>query len=144
MPQRVYCLWCPGWNAYKVGCTVRDIQKRVKELQTGNPKTIEIACVATVHHALTAEKAIHDRLAKYRISDGEFFSCELETIRNLFKEFGDLEGEEPAEKVLGHRYIDDMLKFEIKWEGCKKTTWEPYENISDLPMIKKYKRANRL
>jgi len=61
---------------YKVGVTSRSPEERIKGLQTGNPHRIEsLYCsdlVLTPQQAYRTEKAIHERLARYRAC-GEWF-----------------------------------------------------------------------
>ena len=65
-------------NYYKIGVAI-DADKRVKELQTGNPHTIECIFSRQVPEAYEAEKWLHDTFKQYKIR-GEWFELDAENL----------------------------------------------------------------
>lgn len=84
------------------------------------------------------------------LSDDEGSSSGEETLQHVDKgkedamsdvangeDDGDEDGDEPeeyiVEAILSHAFDDDVLKYEVKWQGYEKKsdrTWEPEDNLS--------------
>lgn len=84
----VYLLKSAGY--YKVGVTLdSSIQRRIAQLQIGNPFTIElVAKTGTIHNAYGIEKSLHSKFKDNRVR-GEWFSLsdeELEVVLNTLQE----------------------------------------------------------
>lgn len=73
----------------KLGKTVNDVEKRVKQLQTGNAEVITIEYRLEVDDMRRAERAIHSLFAASRLRvNGEWFrlsESELILLRKVFK-----------------------------------------------------------
>ena len=67
---------------YKIGITKREVKKRIKELKTGNPATLNIINVFESKWASKIEANLHKRFYKNHIN-GEWFSLEPEIISNF-------------------------------------------------------------
>ena len=68
----LYIIQSDNFGAIKIGRS-KDPQKRLKELQTGNPNKLKL--IATFKDKGWLEKILHEKLAKYRLN-GEWFSYE--------------------------------------------------------------------
>lgn len=84
----VYLLKSAGY--YKVGVTLdSSIQRRIAQLQIGNPFVIElVAKTGTIHNAYDVEKSLHSKFKDNRVR-GEWFSLsdeELEVVLNTLQE----------------------------------------------------------
>lgn len=66
----------------KVGFTTSPIQDRLRQLNTtGVPSPFEVAAMFRVDNPQACEKAIHRRLARYRVtSEREFFKIDLKVL----------------------------------------------------------------
>jgi hypothetical protein len=85
----VYCIKECGGHL-KVGKTTKTPNKRLKALQTSNPKILEL-CFAIRHKEYNSiEKQIHEALKKYRVA-GEWFNCGIEKVWQHFKNISDAE-----------------------------------------------------
>ena len=73
----------------KLGKTFNDVNKRVKQLQTGNAEVITIEYRLEVDDMRRAEKSIHDLFAASRLRiNGEWFKLsdsELILLKKVFK-----------------------------------------------------------
>jgi len=58
---------------FKIGWTSRDINTRVRELETGNPLDIQIRQVFETRHAVALESALH-RMYAHRKHRDEWFT----------------------------------------------------------------------
>jgi hypothetical protein len=90
----VYCIRERGGHL-KVGKTTKTPEKRLRALQTSNPKILEL-CFAIRHKQYSSiETQIHEALKKYRVA-GEWFNCEIEKVCQHFKNISDAEWIEGA------------------------------------------------
>jgi len=83
----VYCIGESNGH-YKIGLTKSSPIKRLKELQTSNPKILGLMFSIQHESYRLIEQKIHNKLKKYRVS-GEWFDCCIDVIRN---EFLDIQG----------------------------------------------------
>lgn len=72
-----------GKPPYKIGYTKHAAKMRLSEIQVGNPEKIEVIREWRIPNARQAERKMHKRLGKYRVS-GEWFSCDVRTIDEAF------------------------------------------------------------
>ena len=80
----VYLL-CDGEN-FKIGVTKRkDINKRIKELQTGNPNEIFISAYHQTNYPYKVEKMMHVRYGVSKIRN-EWFNLSVEQVINFNEE----------------------------------------------------------
>jgi hypothetical protein len=77
--DNIYVLKSDGF--YKIGTSV-DIDKRIKELQTGNPHTIECIFSRQVPEAYKVEQSLHASFEKHRII-GEWFKFNDMLLKKL-------------------------------------------------------------
>lgn len=81
-------------NKIKIGYTKNSVEKRLKQLQTGNDENLIL--LGYLHGKLEEEKLLHKQFAKYRIrQNGEWFFPSDELI-----EYININNEKP------HTYID--------------------------------------
>lgn len=75
-------------NIFKIGLTRRDVKKRKKELSnTSSPDKFFVINSYYTKDCVKAEKEIHKRLEKYRLtSRREFFKCDLGVIMKVCEE----------------------------------------------------------
>jgi len=136
----VYALMSDAWGpVVKIGRTGRDVQQRVRDLQTGCPTEIRIVCAVAVEDSVGAEKIAHRKLSHLRIRN-EFFRCEDPVmIRRILSSIGKFEGESIPEKIMAHKKEDDgSLYFKVKWQSDEEMTWEPYVQLAHLKILKEY------
>ena len=64
----------PGWlyliteddkNYYKIGCTTDSVDDRIDQLQTGNPRKLQIVYSCKAKNALAAEQNARERIYKH-------------------------------------------------------------------------------
>lgn len=67
---------------FKIGYTKNNVEKRVKQLQTGSPDIITIKHVFESKHGMKIERTLH-RIYSYKRICGEFFDLTLEDITNF-------------------------------------------------------------
>ncbi len=82
----VYFVEQEGLGFIKVG-VAKNVEKRITKLQTASPVKLKLLTAILVggrNQAFFMEKAIHERLKKYRV-EGEWFKCEPERIGLLLK-----------------------------------------------------------
>lgn len=80
----VYLL-CDGEN-FKIGVTKhKDINKRIKELQTGNPNEIFISAYHQTNYPYKIEKMMHFKYGLSKIQN-EWFNLSIEQVINFNEE----------------------------------------------------------
>lgn len=79
----VYLL-CDG-EKFKIGMTKQNIQKRIKELQTGNPNEIWVHSYYETDFPLKIEKMMHGRHASSNIKN-EWFDLSVSQVINFKNE----------------------------------------------------------
>jgi|TARA_B110000259_G_scaffold185897_1_gene235917 hypothetical protein len=79
MKGKVYLLANWDANKFKIGITRGKVEKRLKQLQTGNGEKIEILQVFETEHFLKVEKSMHRRYG-HKKSKGEWFELSDEDI----------------------------------------------------------------
>lgn len=81
----VYFLYCPAINneyqLVKIGQTKNNVEKRIKQLQTGNPFPIEIYAVVSSTTYKQVEKDLHAKY-KRRRCHGEWFQLTLKEVQH--------------------------------------------------------------
>ena len=70
-------------NRYKIGIT-KNLEKRLRELQTGNPDEIMLVCANFIPNASELEANLHRELAHYRIR-GEWFQLPDEELEKAIE-----------------------------------------------------------
>ena len=78
----VYCIGESNGH-YKIGLTKSSPIKRLKELQTSNPKILGLMFSIQHESYKLIEQQIHNKLKQYRVC-GEWFDCCIDIIRNEF------------------------------------------------------------
>lgn len=112
--DNIYILKSDGF--YKIGVAT-DVGRRVKELQTGNPHTIECVFSRQVPEAYEIEKFLHDTFAEYRVK-GEWFKFDnkiLEVVKDqvVFSMRLHNIGAEDAERIKRWWLLQDHPKCSI-------------------------------
>lgn len=79
----VYLL-CDG-EKFKIGMTKNKIEKRVAELQTGNPNEIWVHSYYETQHPLKIEKMMHGRHASSNVKN-EWFDLSVSEVINFKNE----------------------------------------------------------
>jgi hypothetical protein len=79
---KVYLVGCPEEDRYKIGYTNRDIYKRLDEIQTGNPKKIEVVHLFETDHHVKVEGWMHRKYGSKRM-EGEWFELNEEDVENF-------------------------------------------------------------
>ena len=67
---------------YKIGITTRTIEKRLRELQTGNSEKIEVVKFYKTEHYFALESWLHRKFGVKRL-EGEWFELTSEDIKNF-------------------------------------------------------------
>lgn len=67
---------------FKIGYTKNDVNKRIKQLQTGCPDEISIKAVFKTKHNMKIERTLHRVLSHKRVS-GEFFELDYVDVSNF-------------------------------------------------------------
>jgi len=80
---KVYLIGIPDEGIYKIGYTTRNIDKRIDEVQVGNPKKLELVETFETKHYLNLEKWMHRLYAPKRL-EGEWFELTSEDIKNFY------------------------------------------------------------
>lgn len=86
---------------YKIGIT-KNLDKRIDQLQTGNPHEIYLVCSTFVENTSGFERKLHKEFDQYRIS-GEWFDLPYEQLEKLIEiiENGDFIADElPLENIV--------------------------------------------
>lgn len=78
----VYLLNAWGTDNYKIGVTKRDIDKRIKQLQTGCPDEIVLVKKFECEHYRKVESWLHRQHGSKRV-EGEWFILEDSDIQNF-------------------------------------------------------------
>jgi hypothetical protein len=76
------------YNHYKIGITTRTIEKRLKELQTGNSEKIDIIKSFKTDHYFAVESWLHRKFKSKRL-EGEWFDLDdsiISEFDNMCKE----------------------------------------------------------
>ena len=79
---KVYLVGNLDENLYKIGWTRGDINNRVLQLQTGNPKKIEAVNEFESKHYVKLETYMHNRHGSKR-QEGEWFELTQEDVMNF-------------------------------------------------------------
>lgn len=79
--EGVYILRVSGTDQYKIGIT-KDVEKRLKNLQTGNPHPIELYAFYPTKYYKNLEKKVH-KICKDRSIGGEWFSLSIEETESV-------------------------------------------------------------
>lgn len=128
-----------GQDHYKIGVS-RNIQSRVRHLQTSNPSIIEIVSLKVIEDSYEVEHAVHNYLEEHKADAGkEWYKLTPEQVIEvsiLINKYPEVEGLEKAMKMRellkmyenGMRQIDGKLAFiqsivtqkspEIKYYGA--------------------------
>ena len=69
---------------YKIGITKKSVNKRVKQLQTGNPHQLEIVSFFFIKNYNKVEKSLHNIYKNKRLN-GEWFNLTKEDVSNFEK-----------------------------------------------------------
>ena len=83
----LYCAYNPCYgNIHKVGMTKQStVNKRKPGFSTHCPgETVFLAQTRRIKNVSAAEKAVFEILKEYRLPKGEFFNCDLLTIKAAF------------------------------------------------------------
>lgn len=81
----VYLLCDSGQdNMFKIGVTKTSIEKRIKQLQTGNGSEIFIADYHTTNYPFYIERMLHQKFCSNK-KKGEWFELDIDKV-NSFKE----------------------------------------------------------
>lgn len=101
--DKIYLIKSLNEGIYKIGVS-KNPNKRLKEIQTGNPAPVEIVQLYETEMAYKVEKALHNRYSHFN-THGEWFELSikeetsfLETCASIEKTFKDL-------KNLGNPFI---------------------------------------
>lgn len=78
----VYLIGIQEEFRYKIGYTIRNINNRVNEIQTGNAKKIEVLDLFETEHHVKVESWMHNRHGAKRM-EGEWFELTDEDVRNF-------------------------------------------------------------
>jgi hypothetical protein len=82
-------------NYYKIGKGQGDVEGRIAQLQTGNPRPIEAVTVFTMPDAASAfylETVLHNLHADHRIPGSEWFTFDEVSLQRVLLEAGTLQG----------------------------------------------------
>jgi DNA segregation ATPase FtsK/SpoIIIE-like protein len=89
-PDRFIYLVRAGENHYKVGIA-QDVMHRLKGIQTGNPKTIELIVAMYIPDAQSVERQLHKWLSSFKADGGrEWFELDPENALRLIKKITSL------------------------------------------------------
>lgn len=83
-PVFLYIIRETGSTMHKIGSTT-DVYYRLQNLQTGNPREIEIVYFTQLELARYAEEGLHDRFRDKRVR-GEWFDMAAEEVASLIAE----------------------------------------------------------
>lgn len=84
MEYKVYLI-CANYNdeiLYKIGYTRTDVNKRIKQLKTGNPYEFKIMGVFESKWGSKIEAVLHRKYKRNRI-DGEWFRLDISDVENF-------------------------------------------------------------
>ncbi|QLE51761.1 GIY-YIG nuclease family protein [Nostoc sp. C057] len=71
-------------ESYKIGIT-KDVAKRMRELQTGDPVKHLFVCSSFFEDAPRFEKLLHEAFAEYRVENSEWFELPPEKLEELIE-----------------------------------------------------------
>lgn len=91
----IYFIQSGNNGPIKIGHTTKNVEQRVRSLQTASPYPLKI--IGLIEGDVTLEQIIHKKLSKFRLR-GEWFKCKPEVLKLI---------EEGAESLLDER-IEDM------------------------------------
>lgn len=80
----VYLICDSSNEYYKIGVTTGKIEKRIKQLQTGNGTELFVRCYFQTKYPFKLEKLLHVRFGDKRVLN-EWFELSLEDITNFTK-----------------------------------------------------------
>ena len=80
--SKVYLIGIPEESRYKIGYTNRSIDNRVNEIQTGNPKKIEVLEIFETEHHIKVESWMH-KIHHQKRMEGEWFELTDEDVKNF-------------------------------------------------------------
>tara|TARA_B110000305_G_C19266916_1_gene552401 strand:+ start:53 stop:949 length:897 start_codon:yes stop_codon:yes gene_type:complete len=85
----IYIIQSGEDEKYKIGCTEKNPNKRLKELdKTGNPDILKLIEYFEVEDMYLVEKEIHNQLKEYRIRrDREWFKIDLKELKHIVYKF---------------------------------------------------------
>ena len=97
---KVYLISCgeDDDKIYKIGYTKNTIEKRIKQLKTGNHQDFKVESVYETKWATKMEAVFHNRFKHSKVS-GEWFRLEPEVVKNFMKDCESLS-----------LYYEDLLK----------------------------------
>jgi predicted GIY-YIG superfamily endonuclease len=119
----------------KVG-VASNIQKRIKQLQTGNPHEIVLVMhfvCDSRNHAFRLEKTIHDMLKGQRLF-GEWFSVSRNNLMKVLNKMGNQDEIDSIVKNMGlfDRHGNDVTRDTVKLHSLKKTIISRDIEIADV------------
>lgn len=82
MKKCVYVFRITGTDYYKIGFTVKDVNRRLQAMKMYNPNSIEIFCLIKTSDPAKLEKELHGKFNKNRMN-GEFFKLSSEDLEIL-------------------------------------------------------------
>jgi predicted transglutaminase-like protease len=96
-------------NVYKIGCTKRSVEQRLKEMSANVPYEIQEYYKEKFDNVQSAERLIHEFLQNYRIKNELFRipSRELSEINSAFKHARDVLDEESSDSEYFPSDVDD-------------------------------------
>jgi hypothetical protein len=79
----LYVIHMKGTSFYKIGVT-RDVNKRLLQLQAGNPVRLSVVLRTKCNNAKKTEVLVHSKLQKYSVH-GEWFEVDFDKIVTTIK-----------------------------------------------------------
>ena len=127
----VYIIRTDG--GYKVGKT-KDINNRVKGLQTGNNREIEVVFDFKTSNSDLLEKNVHYILDRYRCnSNREFFDCDPEYIKRIITIVGStIDTLKSCYKHISNDELTSRLESGVKFTINDKTDRPPEYNAENI------------
>jgi predicted GIY-YIG superfamily endonuclease len=80
-PKRLYILECQGY--YKIGVSA-DVEKRVKQLQIGNPFLLNVHKIFSVTKPITVEKLLYSAMLNKKTTT-EWFDLEPHDFKKVYR-----------------------------------------------------------
>ncbi len=93
---KVYLINAYGTDLYKIGITTGNVEKRIKQLKTGNPYELTLVNVFECEYHRKVESWMHKRYSNQR-EEGEWFTLKDE---NVFSFINDCEQAHNTIKLL--------------------------------------------
>ena len=106
----VYLLKIGSEGIYKIGVT-KKVEKRIKELQTGNPLKIELINFYESEHSYKIEKFLHKKYSHTKLTEGfeylegEWFKLDNNDVKNFRDICSSIENNFKILKEMGNIYI---------------------------------------